>query len=75
MEHKQAAQRPDPERSESTKVPRWVKVSLIVLAAMAVLVTIALLSGHGPARHGSAEPAPAEAAAVTLPGQAAASWL
>lgn len=69
MEHQNHGQRP-----ESTKMPRWVKASLVVIAALAVLVTIALLSGHRPAQHGSAAPAP-ETAAVILPGEAGAAWL
>lgn len=69
MEHQNPRHRP-----ESTKMPRWVKVALIVLAVLAVLVTIALLSGHRPGQHGSAAPAP-ETAAVMLPGEASAPWL
>jgi hypothetical protein len=32
-------------------VPRWVKVSGIVGVAVAVLIVVLLLAGHGPARH------------------------
>jgi hypothetical protein len=35
----------------SAGVPRWVKVSGIVGVAVAVLIVVLLLAGHGPARH------------------------
>ena len=39
-----------------TGTPRWVKVALIVVAALAVLFVVASLTGlggdHGPGRHG-----------------------
>lgn len=35
-------------------MPRWVKVSGVVLLVLAVLVVFALLSGHGPGMHGAA---------------------
>lgn len=69
MEHQNPGHRP-----ESTKMPRWVKLTLAVLAALAVLVTVALLSGHRPAQHGSAAPA-TDTAAVIAPEQASAAWL
>ena len=43
---------PSPRDDEgSAGVPRWVKVSGIVGAAVAVLIVVLLLAGHGPARH------------------------
>ncbi len=33
-------------------VPRWVKVSGFVGAAIVVMVVVLLLAGHGPGRHG-----------------------
>lgn len=62
-------------RPPSTEMPRWVKVSLIVLAALAVLVAVALLSGHRPAQHGSAGIVLPQAAALALSGEASAPWL
>ena len=44
-------------------VPRWVKVSGIVVVVLALLVVVMLLLGHGPGRHG----APAAAAGQTSP--------
>lgn len=69
MAHQHPGQRP-----ESTSMPRWVKVSLIVLAALALLGAVALLSGHGPARHGSAAPVP-ETAPAMLFAESSAAWL
>ena len=34
-------------------VPRWVKVSGIVVVVLALLVVVMLLLGHGPGRHGA----------------------
>jgi hypothetical protein len=35
-------------------MPRWVKVSLLALAALAMILGAALVSGgHGPSRHGA----------------------
>jgi hypothetical protein len=33
-------------------MPRWVKVFGIIAVVVVVLVIVALLSGHGPGRHG-----------------------
>lgn len=38
-------------------MPRWVKVSGIVLLLLAVLLVVMLLSGHGPSRHMTGAPA------------------
>lgn len=35
-------------------MPRWVKISLILVAALAIVAGVALLSGHRPAQHGPA---------------------
>lgn len=35
-------------------MPRWVKIFAIVGAILVALVVVALLSGHGPGRHGQA---------------------
>jgi hypothetical protein len=32
-------------------MPKWVKVSLLIVAVLAVLAAVLLLTGHGPARH------------------------
>ena len=34
------------------RVPRWVKVFVVVGAVAVVLLVVALVSGHGPGRHG-----------------------
>jgi hypothetical protein len=34
------------------RVPRWVKVFIVVAVVVVVLVTVALLGGHRPGRHG-----------------------
>jgi hypothetical protein len=51
-------------------MPRWVKVSGVVLLVLAVLVVFALLTGHGPGMHGALaglpQP-PAQAAAPVAP--------
>ena len=39
-------------------MPRWVKVSLVIVAVLAVLVVVMLLSGHGPSRHLSSTASP-----------------
>jgi hypothetical protein len=57
---------PDP-GSGPPPVPRWVKVSGIVVVVLAVLVVVMLLLGHGPGRHG----APGAAAGRTSPASAA----
>jgi hypothetical protein len=48
-------------------VPRWVKVTGIVVVVLALLVVVMLLLGHGPGRHG----APGAAAGQTFPASAA----
>lgn len=32
-------------------MPRWVKVSLLIVAVLVVVAAVLLLTGHGPARH------------------------
>lgn len=43
-------------------MPRWVKVSLIVAAALVAVFILAKVTGvggdHGPGRHGGGDPAP-----------------
>ncbi|MEU4621982.1 hypothetical protein AB0G04_18665 [Actinoplanes sp. NPDC023801] len=40
------------ERPEADEgMPRWVKIFLIVGLALAVLIPVAVLAGHGPGRH------------------------
>ncbi|GAA0467348.1 hypothetical protein Aca07nite_71200 [Actinoplanes capillaceus] len=41
------AEGPQPE----TGMPRWVKTLLVIGGGLAVLIVVALLSGHGPGRH------------------------
>jgi hypothetical protein len=58
----------DPVRSPATGVPRWVKVFLLVTAAIVVLgVMVMLLVGgdHGPGRHQSAPPASGQVGETT----------
>jgi hypothetical protein len=47
-----ADMRPD---REPTGIPRWVKVSLIIVAVVGLLIVVMTLigGGHGPRRHGS----------------------
>ena len=44
-------------QSDGVEMPRWVKVSIIVLAVLGVLVVIMAVTGggggHGPERHGA----------------------
>lgn len=42
-----------PHRSETSahRMPRWVRVTVIVALVMAAIVIAALLSGHGPWQH------------------------
>jgi hypothetical protein len=57
---------PDPQPGPPPR-PRWVKVSAIIIAVLALLVVIlAITGGHGPARHlpagrqhGGPDPTPA----------------
>jgi hypothetical protein len=47
-----------PDRGSTTGMPRWVKVSAIIAAVLALLVVIVMLVGggnHGPGRHTSSE--------------------
>ena len=41
------------------ELPRWVKVFAVVGIALAVLVLVALFTGHDPGRHTGAWPGPA----------------
>ena len=48
------------ERGPDAGMPRWVKVSLIIALAVAVLFLVGKLTGaggdHGPGRHGGGDP-------------------
>jgi hypothetical protein len=44
--------RTSPTSSDRPGVPRWVKIFAVVGAAIAALVVVLLLSGHGPSQHG-----------------------
>ena len=47
----------DRERAEHPGLPRWVKVSVIVVAVVLVVLVLAMLvtgGEHGPGRHGAA---------------------
>jgi hypothetical protein len=46
-----------PEDEPTHHAPRWVKVTGIIALALATLVLLMMLTGHGPARH-TGEPAP-----------------
>jgi hypothetical protein len=53
--------RPDrqPHDGGPPPMPRWVRLSLLVVALLAVAVVLLLVSGgHGPSRHGADDPAP-----------------
>ena len=39
------------EPGAKTGMPRWVKVFLLIGVALIVLITVMLLTGHGPGRH------------------------
>lgn len=52
---------PQPAPRPETGVPRWVKVSGIVVAALVLLVVVlAVIGDHGPGRHGGDGLTPAE---------------
>jgi hypothetical protein len=49
------------DRASPPRMPRWVKLSLILVAVLIVLVVIVMLmagGGHGPSRHASGIQAP-----------------
>lgn len=54
-------------------MPRWVKISGVVLLVLAVLVVFALLSGHRPGMHGAAPGLSQSLAVAATPVTAA--WL
>jgi hypothetical protein len=59
-----------PDRGQTEGMPRWVKVSAIVMGALILLVVVVLLAGggeHGPRRHGALD----TDARATVPGLAA----
>ena len=37
--------------NEPDPAPRWVKVALVIGIAVALLIIVMLISGHGPGRH------------------------
>ena len=37
--------------NEPVPAPRWVKVALVIGIAVALLIIVMLISGHGPGRH------------------------
>lgn len=39
------------EPGAKTEMPRWVKVFLLIGVALIILITVMLLTGHGPGRH------------------------
>ena len=44
----------DPNARSSTEpvaAPRWVKVAVVIGIAVALLIIVMLISGHGPGRH------------------------
>jgi hypothetical protein len=65
------------DRGSPPGMPRWVKVSGIIVAVLVLLLVIVLLvsGGHGPRRHASGDaaghaPRSSVAASLTLPGVA-----
>jgi hypothetical protein len=40
------------QQPEVRRVPRWVKVFAVIGAVVIILFAVALLTGHGPSRHG-----------------------
>jgi hypothetical protein len=59
------------DRTSPPRMPRWVKLSLILVAVLALLVVIVMLiagGGHGPSRHTPGIQAPAIPADLTLSG-------
>ena len=62
----------DPYRNrESTGIPRWAKVSLIIAAVVALLVVVMMLIGggeHGPRRHGASSDTSGRPAPLALSG-------
>jgi hypothetical protein len=64
-----------PERGSPPPMPRWVKVSGIIVAVLVLLLVVVLLvaGGHGPRRHASGDaadhgPRSSVTAALTLSG-------
>ena len=55
---------PEPEAEARAAMPRWVKASLIVVAALVMLLIVAKATGlggeHGPGRHGGGNDTPTE---------------
>jgi hypothetical protein len=47
-DHVDAKARPS---SEQVPAPRWVKVAVVIGIAVALLIIVMLVSGHGPGRH------------------------
>lgn len=61
-----------PDHGEFQGMPRWVKVSGLIVVLLAVLVGLLLVlggpGGHGPGRHGSASGSGAQVLALGHPG-------
>lgn len=47
-------------------IPRWVKVSGIVVAVLVLIVVVMLLSGHGPGRHSALAAASGQASSPAV---------
>ena len=57
------------DRASPPRMPRWVKLSLIVLAVLVLAVVIAMLiagGGHGPSRHAAGVQLPAVSVTADL---------
>ena len=61
---------PDPQREARPPIPRWVKVFAIVAVVAVLVLTVALVTGHGgPEGHGPARHMPSgESPATNVPG-------
>jgi len=62
----------EPDRRPPPGVPRWVKVSLLLVGVLALAAAIVLLvgGGHGPGRHGPTSPVAEDAVEIAVTAEA-----